>query len=126
MKLETVNIPLLTSKKPQGIQSYPKSNKVQEKLEKGAKKPIRKVSLKRAKENAIYAVERPKFLKERVFCQIKRPECKGKATEVHHQYDGADRQKYFLDQSTWIAACSVCHKWVHNYPQAAKTLGFLK
>lgn len=84
-----------------------------------------KVSKKRMKKEAIYAIRRPMFLKERIHCQIRRPECTGKATEVHHFYDGADRDKYFLDETTWIGTCGVCHRWVHNYPQAASALGFL-
>jgi hypothetical protein len=124
-------LPLLGSKSPDRVKSYPKANKVQENGNKPIKKGMRKVKLnpvskKRAKANAIYAVERPKFLKLRVFCQIKRPECLGKATEVHHTYDGADRKKHFLEQETWLAACRVCHDWVHSFPKAAKALGFLK
>jgi hypothetical protein len=124
MKLTDLDIPVFKTHCP--VSTPADRPKVQQKPNKGANKPIPKMSAKRAKETKAYLLMRQKFLKERVFCQIKRAECSGKSTDVHHLHDGADRQKYYLDKTTWIAVCRHCHKWVHNYPQAAKTLGFLK
>ena len=50
----------------------------------------------------------------------------GKETEVHHMFDGSDRDKYFLNVTTWLAICRGCHNWVHSHAKEAKDLGFLK
>lgn len=90
------------------------------------RQPIAKVSKKRAAQNKIYYPLRKEFLRLHPDCMIRTKECTGKATEIHHSYDGCDRDKYYLDISTWFGACRRCHNWVGNFPQAAKTLGFLK
>lgn len=124
MNLDKLNIPVF-GQKPDKV-SYPKPEKL--KVQETPKKryPIAKVSAKRKAQEIIYKVERKKFLKDRVFCQVKRPECLGKASEVHHTFDGADRDKYFLDKTTWLGVCRNCHRWIHDFPLAATKLGFLK
>lgn len=92
----------------------------------GYKKPTKRrfispVSKSKAKKDKIYQVKRQMFL-EGKFCPIT-----GKAaTEVHHTYSGADRSKYYLDESTWVAVSREGHNYIHNNPIWAKENGYLK
>lgn len=87
---------------------------------------IRPVSSKRQKQDAEYMKLRERFLTENNLCQIKFPGCTHFATDVHHKYAGANRAVYYLIQSTWAATCRSCHDRVHNSPQEARDLGWLK
>lgn len=86
--------------------------------------PIRKQSLKRAEQNKEYLKLRKVFLKDNPKCQCKG--CEFKSQDVHHKFDGSDRQKYFLDVSTWLAVCMYCHNWIHEHSIESKQLGYLK
>lgn len=87
---------------------------------------IRPRSEKRASQDKEYSKLKRLFLIANPKCKIKQEGCKGKATDIHHTKSGADRLQYFLEMDTWLGTCRSCHLWVHNFPQAAKTLGFLK
>ncbi len=91
-------------------------------------KPIPKRSEKRVKKDVAYSVLRKVFLEQHPVCMIAIPNvCSGqKATEIHHSFDGADRDKYYLDTSTWFSTERMCHDWCHSHPKEAKELGFLK
>jgi hypothetical protein len=57
---------------------------------------------------------------------IKVAGCAHGATDVHHTYNGANRDAFYLVQSTWLAACRNCHDWVHMNSKDARELGYLK
>jgi hypothetical protein len=93
-----------------------------EKKEPKPKKPIKKVSEKRLKENAQYTTLRFMFLTKNNKCQI----CSiATAQHVHHKYSGKDRAKYYLDVSTWMALCICCHNEIHAKPSESREKGHL-
>jgi len=77
-------------------------------------KPIPKQSDKEKKRQAAYSVLKKEFMKSHKYCEAKLPGCVSIAIDVHHPYFGADRYKYFLDDSTYIAICRSCHHVVHD------------
>ena len=87
---------------------------------------IPKVSDKRAKKDAEYLKLRYKFLTEHTMCKVSVAGCSTKATDVHHTYAGANRDAFYLVQSTWLPVCRNCHDWVHKFPKEARILGYLK
>lgn len=83
------------------------------------RKPIKKVSDKRKREYPIYMKLRAQFLKEKPTCEV----CKsGEATQVHHK---KHRGKYYLDVSTWLSTCNLCHEYIHRNPKWAEEHGYL-
>lgn len=79
------------------------------------RQPIARVSAKKAKKDRIYNGKRIIFLLEHPNCEINLPGiCTHKATDVHHTYSGSDRDKYYLDITTWKAGCRPCHNYVHD------------
>ncbi len=87
---------------------------------------IPRVSAKRAKKDAEYSKLRQRYLTENPMCMIKVAGCTYGATDVHHKYNGANRDAFYLVQSTWLAACRNCHDWVHMNSKDARELGYLK
>ena len=81
---------------------------------------IPKKSQKQKAKDVVYMKKRSNFLKNK-FCPI----TGHVATEVHHKYDGADRSKYYLDETTWLAVSRAGHQWIHNNPIEAKERGYL-
>jgi hypothetical protein len=84
------------------------------------------VSSKRKKKDAEYSNLREKFLTENPLCMVKVNGCGHGATDVHHTYAGANRDAFYLIQSTWKAVCRNCHDWIHAHPSEARTMGWLK
>jgi len=82
------------------------------------RKPIRKVSRKRVKDNKTYSELRKKFLIENETCQF--PACQKLATDVHH---AKGRGVYFLDVKTWKALCREHHDRIELNPVLGKQLG---
>lgn len=78
---------------------------------------------KRKEENKTYLQKRKLFLnqKENKICLITNKP----ATEIHHKYSGKDRDKYFLDVSTWLSVSREGHLWIHNNPKEAREKGYL-
>ena len=87
---------------------------------------IPRVSAKRAKKDAEYSKLRQRYLTENPMCMIKVSGCTHGATDVHHKYNGVNRDAFYLVQSTWLAACRNCHDWVHMNSKDARELGYLK
>lgn len=87
---------------------------------------VPQVSSKRKKKDAEYLRLRERFLTENPICQISVAGCMNGATDVHHTYAGSNRDAFYLVQSTWKATCRVCHNWVHEHPEEARILGYLK
>jgi len=87
---------------------------------------IPQVSSKRAKKDAEYSKLRERFLTENPLCMVKVNGCGHGATDVHHTHSGANRDAFYLVQSTWKAVCRNCHDWIHKFPKEARILGYLK
>jgi len=83
---------------------------------------IKPMSDKRTADNKVYLELRKEFLKNNRVCPITlKP-----TVEVHHLHGGKDRDKYFLDTTTWLAVSREGHLWVHNNPIEAREKGYLK
>ena len=87
---------------------------------------IPRVSAKRAKKDAEYAKLRIRYLTENNLCRVMVNGCGNGATDVHHKFSGSDRDTYYLVQSTWLAVCRACHSWIHENPEKARIMGWLK
>jgi hypothetical protein len=85
------------------------------------RKPIPKVSGKRAKDNRKYSVLRKEFLKANPECEARLKNCRGEATDVHHRAGRVGEN--LLDTETWLAVCRPCHLWIESHPVASKQLG---
>jgi 5-methylcytosine-specific restriction endonuclease McrA len=93
-----------------------------------AKKPktkIKPVSTKQAKALTEYSKVRKAFLAEHLYCEANLTGCLIVAQDVHHKFSGSKRAAHFLEVSTWMAVCRVCHNNIHNNPKNAKELGYL-
>lgn len=98
--------------------------KAQEK--KANQKQIAKMSEKRKKEMPIYKDKREEHLAKHPHCQIKIMDiCLGRATEIHH---AGKRGKNYLNEETFMSACSPCHEFVETKMSAVerREKGFLK
>jgi hypothetical protein len=87
---------------------------------------IPKVSDKRAKKDAEYLKLRHRFLSENTMCKVSVAGCSTKVSDIHHTYAGANRDAFYLVQSTWIPVCRNCHDWIHLNPEDARVMGWLK
>lgn len=67
-------------------------------------KPLKRVSVKRAGQNAEYSVMREKFLKENPLCM----NCGDQATELHHA--AGRTNDLLLDRQYFRALCHGCHE----------------
>jgi hypothetical protein len=90
------------------------------------KNVIPTVSDKRKKQDAEYLKLRYKFLTEFSMCKVSVAGCSTKATDVHHTFAGANRDAFYLVQSTWLPVCRNCHDFVHMNPKIAREMGWLK
>lgn len=86
-------------------------------------KPIPKKSAKRKIADIEYNKLRNFFLIENTRCAIY-PHLT--ATEVHHVHCGKDRDKYYLDTTTWMAVSRDGHNLIHGKPKEAREKGWLK
>jgi hypothetical protein len=59
-------------------------------------------------------------------CVVKVSGCMHNATDVHHTYAGSNRDAFYLVQSTWRAVCRNCHNWIHEHPEEARIMNWLK
>lgn len=90
-------------------------------------KPLAPRSTKRIKEDKEYSSKRKIFMVANPICQANIPSlCSTLSTDVHHTYSGADRNKYYLDETTWVSICRNCHNWIHAHSREARELGLLK
>ena len=69
-------------------------------------KPIRKVSVRKAKELDEYAILKKEFLETKNACEISLLGCFIISYEVHHC---SMSDKDFLNTETWLAVCRRCH-----------------
>lgn len=83
---------------------------------------LRRVSKKRAVESLIYYEKRNAFLAARPFCEFE--SCHYHSRDVHHM-QGRGGSNY-LDETTWMAICRLHHNLIHDFPNKARKLGYLK
>ena len=84
------------------------------------RKPIRKVSLKRAKQLREYLPKRNTFIAAHPVCQM----ChNARATDVHHGWGRIG--ELLNDEEHWFALCRTCHDFIHRNPSTARRQGFL-
>lgn len=86
------------------------------------RKPIAKKSEKRKVADIEYKKLNIQFLSENTMCAIY-PHLR--ATEVHHTHCGKDRDKYYLDTTTWLPVSREGHNHIHNNPKEAREKGWL-
>lgn len=89
---------------------------------KPVKKPIKKVSDKRAAELAQYTRIRNWYLNNHSECQACTDDCTGKATEIHHMKGRIG--KLLIDDYWFLAVCRACHNRIENNPEEAKENGW--
>lgn len=77
-------------------------------------KAISPISKKRKNDTDEYLKKRDVFLNLNQHCQAKLLNCTLISTDVHHLYSGKDRNKYYLDETTWKAVCRNCHNYIHD------------
>ncbi len=96
------------------------------------KRPLPRVTPKRAKQNREYSVRRKAFLETFMVCNagimfehFKTPnkDCTMLATDVHHMKGRLGGN--FLDESTWLPVCRSCHNRIHAQGNIARALGLL-
>lgn len=89
------------------------------------RKPIRKVSKSRARQNREYTKLKAAFLEANPLCQA----CSdfgtvpARSTEVHHVRGRSG--KLLCDTRYWLAIDPRCHCMIHQHPAIAKKLGLL-
>jgi hypothetical protein len=81
------------------------------------RKPVRRVSVKRAAENRQYTKLRKQYLLDYPFCM----RCGKKSTEIHHW---AGRRSNFLKTETWRSSCSDCNQFAKWEATAAIAEGW--
>jgi RNase P subunit RPR2 len=86
-------------------------------------KKISKIGSKRKKQNDEYSKLRKLYLDAHPFCEANLPGvCTSVATDIHHLYSGKNRNKYYLDDTTWKAICRNCHIFIHDKLSAEEAI----
>lgn len=83
----------------------------------GRGKPIRRVSVKRSREQRVYTALRREFLASHPTCKCGRP-----SEVVQHRQGRGSR---YLDVSTWAARCAPCEHAEHMEPALSYASGDL-
>jgi hypothetical protein len=84
---------------------------------------IKQKSFKRKVEEKEYSKLRKEFLETHPNCQAKLPGCTFYSTDVHHM---EKRGINYLNVTSWLSACRICHSWIELNKKEARELGFLK
>ncbi len=95
------------------------------------RKPIRRVSSKRAKQLKEYAKLRNEFLKANPICRVwldENPEAELRpssaiACDIHHMKSRVG--KMLLDTRYWMAVSRTAHQRIHAFPKWAREKGYL-
>ena len=86
-----------------------------------------RIKLKSEKQKALdkaYLLMRKEYMDKNPLCNVKvSKDCFFNATDIHHMEGRGERT---LTQLTWISTCRPCHTWIHEHPEEARILGFLK
>jgi transposase len=81
--------------------------------------PLKRVSRKRARQNAVYLKARKAFLLENPTCAA----CGEPSTEIHHK---AGREGEWLNyQPFWMPVDAKCHRWITDNMEEAEALGWV-
>lgn len=88
----------------------------------GNKKPIKKVSDKRKKEDVIYFKLAKQHKIDNPICQAKLNHCTHYTTETHHKKGRTG--KNYLDVSTFLSLCHNCHQFINENPDYSLEMGF--
>ena len=90
------------------------------KMERKRQFHIRRVSVKRKSETALYRLLRIEYLIEHPFCEGL---CGKRSTEIHHR---AGREgKLLNDKRHFAAVCRTLHDWIRDHPNQAREAGLL-
>lgn len=121
------DLSVLSDENKKTIELYEGGHKANQALKK-VFRPIPNRSEKRKKEDVAYQALRKAYLLTHPSCELNiQGVCSGEpAHEIHHTYSGKDREKYFLDTTTWKSTERNCHDWVHLHPVEAREMGLLK
>jgi hypothetical protein len=87
------------------------------------RKPLRKVSARRQKDNAVYARKKAIFLANNNLCAVCSQWVLFDDRECHHWAGRAG--KLFLEERLWMMMHGECHNEVHMYPKKAIADGYL-
>ena len=82
---------------------------------------MRNRSVKRAKQERQYAIDRKKYLEVNNLCGAEIECLVGQSTEVHHMKGRIG--DLLLNQEFWLPVCRLCHDWIENHPKEAKEKG---
>lgn len=83
-------------------------------------KPIRKVSVKRARQLRVYTALRAEYLTKHPICEC----CGDKmASDIHHK--NSRNGEHLNDVSQFLAVDRDCHQWIHSHPYEARQKGWL-
>lgn len=82
---------------------------------------MRKLSLKRQKQNREYLKIRKQYLLDQPYCQAIITGCEMNANQIHHQKGRIGELLNNTDH--FLAVCENCHRWIENNPIKAKELG---
>lgn len=85
---------------------------------------IKPQSKKGQKRTKAYKRVRDEYMADHPFCEV----CQSRgreteSTELHHK-NGREGDN-LTDKTTFLAACSMCHKHIHYFPDWARENGFL-
>lgn len=83
-------------------------------------KPIRKRSLKRAKQEMVYTLKRKKYMDEHKICE----RCFNEPSEVCHHKKGRIGD-LLTDERYFMALSDKCHQHIHDYPTEAYANGWM-
>lgn len=84
-------------------------------------KPIRRRTAGRAKEEAQYRKRVREIFSIKQPCRM--PMCSERATEIHHTHGRMGKLLNY--EPLWALLCKDCHRFVHEHPNAARTLGLM-
>ena len=80
---------------------------------------MKRLSVKRAKQEREYAKIREQFLAEFTVCQ----RCQWRySTQVHHKKGRIGA--LLTDKDFFLAVCEECHEWIEKHPLEAKQKGY--
>lgn len=86
--------------------------------------PLRRVSVPRAKQIAVYRLKKKEFLMRHPVCQF--PNCGRPSAIIHHRKHRENER--LLDEEFWMALCGgeePCHKFIHANPKESYEQGWL-
>jgi len=88
-------------------------------------KPIAPRSRKKQIQDKEYSKLRKDFLYYHPICQAQLQNiCTTQATDVHHKAGRIGSN--YLDTTTWLSVCRMCHTWIEEHPKESRELGYSK